>query len=55
MTALRQQRINVTVLQPSSTLLDARAWRLPLVIRASVHCYKDEDEVARFVDAIASL
>jgi selenocysteine lyase/cysteine desulfurase len=53
--ALGAQRINVTVSRPSSTLLDARARDLPPVIRASVHYYNDEDEIARFAAAIAAL
>jgi selenocysteine lyase/cysteine desulfurase len=53
--ALGAQQINVTVSRPSSTLLDARARHLPPVIRASVHYYNDEDEIARFAAAIAAL
>jgi selenocysteine lyase/cysteine desulfurase len=53
--ALGEQRINVSVSRPSSTLLDARARDLPPVIRASVHYYNDEDEIARFAAAIAAL
>jgi selenocysteine lyase/cysteine desulfurase len=51
---LQVARINVTVSRPSSTLLDAEARHLPPVIRASVHYYNDEDEIARFAAAIAA-
>jgi selenocysteine lyase/cysteine desulfurase len=53
--SLGEQRINVSVSQPSSTLLDAQARHLPPVIRASVHYYNDEDEITRFAAAIAAL
>jgi len=53
--ALRWQRINCHTSGPSSTLLDARARRLPDLVRASVHYYNTEDEVARFAAAIAAL
>jgi selenocysteine lyase/cysteine desulfurase len=53
--ALRQQRMNCHTSAPSSTLLDARARRLPDLVRASLHYYNTEDEVARFVAAVAAL
>ena len=53
--ALRQRRINCHSSGPSSTLLDARARRLPDLVRASVHYYNTEEEVARFAAAIAAL
>ncbi len=53
--ALRQQRINCHTSGPGSTLLDARARRLPDLVRASVHYYNTEAEVARFVAAVAAL
>jgi selenocysteine lyase/cysteine desulfurase len=52
---LRRQRINCSVTTPSSTLLDAAARALPDMIRASVHYYNTEEEVARFAAAIAAL
>jgi len=39
----------------SSTLLDARARQLPDLVRASVHYYNTEEEVARFAAAVATL
>ncbi|MFZ5789302.1 MAG: aminotransferase class V-fold PLP-dependent enzyme [Pseudomonadota bacterium] len=53
--ALRRQRINVSVSSPSSTLLDALARGLPDLVRASVHYYNSEEEIERFVAAIAAL
>ena len=53
--ALHQRKINTVTSSPRSTLLDATARRLPDVVRASVHYYNGEDEVARFADAIAEL
>jgi cysteine desulfurase/selenocysteine lyase len=51
-TALAAHSINVVTSGPASTLLDATARGLPEVVRASVHCYNDEDEVARFIAAL---
>jgi selenocysteine lyase/cysteine desulfurase len=53
--ALRQRRINCHVSAPSSALLDARTPRLPDLVRASVHYYNTEEEVARFAAAVAAL
>jgi cysteine desulfurase/selenocysteine lyase len=50
--SLRQQRINCHASGPGSTLLDARARRLPDLVRASVHYYNTEEEVARFAAAV---
>ena len=52
--ALRQRRINCHS-SSSSTLLDARARRVPDLVRASVHYYNTEEEVARFAAAVAAL
>ena len=49
------QGINVSVSNPSSTLLDATRRNLPPVVRASVHYYNDEAEVARLVNAVRSI
>jgi cysteine desulfurase/selenocysteine lyase len=51
--ALRHGRINCHV--SGQSVLDARARRLPDVVRASVHYYNTEEEVTRFVAAVAAL
>ena len=51
--ALGQRRINCHKSGPS--LLDARARPLPDLVRASVHYYNTEEEVARFAAAVAAL
>jgi cysteine desulfurase / selenocysteine lyase len=53
--ALRRQRINCHTSGPGSTLLDATARQLPDLVRASLHYYNTEDEVARFVATVAAL
>jgi cysteine desulfurase / selenocysteine lyase len=45
---LAASRINVSVSDPSSTLLDMRARRIEGLVRASVHYYNTEEEVQRF-------
>jgi len=50
---LRKQSINVSMAVPSGTILDSEARGLPRMIRASTHYYNTEDEVERFVSAIA--
>ena len=52
---LAEQRINVSTSPASSTLLDMRARGLESVVRASVHYYNTEAEVARFCQAVAAL
>jgi selenocysteine lyase/cysteine desulfurase len=52
--ALRRQSINVTVSTQFSSRLDLRRRGLPNVMRASVHVYNTEDELDRFVEAIAA-
>jgi selenocysteine lyase/cysteine desulfurase len=52
---LAQQRINVTTSSRSSTLLDMDARGLAMLVRASVHYYNTEDEVDRFVRAVAAM
>ncbi|MFZ1425629.1 MAG: aminotransferase class V-fold PLP-dependent enzyme [Geminicoccaceae bacterium] len=44
--------INVSTSKASSTLLDATARRLPTLVRASPHCYNNEDEVDRLLETI---
>lgn len=53
--ALRQRRINCHVSAPGSVRRDAQAPRLPELVRASVHYYNNEEEVARFAAAVAAL
>jgi len=50
--ALASQAINVTVSRTPSTRLDMEDRGLSQIIRASVHYYNSEDEVARFCAAI---
>ncbi|RDI52610.1 aminotransferase class V-fold PLP-dependent enzyme [Microvirga subterranea] len=52
---LAQSGYNVSVSRPSSTLLDARARQLPVVLRASPHYYNTEDELSRFVEAVSAI
>jgi selenocysteine lyase/cysteine desulfurase len=49
---LARERINVTVSEPSSTLLDARERDLPDLVRASVHYYNTEEELDRLVECV---
>jgi cysteine desulfurase / selenocysteine lyase len=53
--ALRQQHINCHSSGPSLPLLVAPERRLPGLVRASVHYYNNEAEVARFAAAVAAL
>ena len=53
--ALATQAINVTVSRTSSTRYDMEARGLREIVRASVHYYNDEAEIARFCEAIAAL
>jgi selenocysteine lyase/cysteine desulfurase len=46
--------INLSVSQPSSTLLDATARGLPPLVRASPHCYNAEAEIDRALEEIAA-
>jgi selenocysteine lyase/cysteine desulfurase len=53
--ALGARGINVSVSTAASTRLDMEARALPALVRASVHYYNSEDEVARFVDALKAI
>lgn len=53
--ALREQRINVSVVPRHWALLDAEDRGLPDLIRASVHAYNDQAEIERLVKAVAAL
>jgi selenocysteine lyase/cysteine desulfurase len=52
---LTEAAINVSTSTPSSTLLDATARGLPIVVRASPHYYNSEDEISRLTTAIERL
>jgi selenocysteine lyase/cysteine desulfurase len=52
---LAEAAINVSTSTPSSTLLDAAARGLPIVVRASPHYYNSEDEISRLTSAIQRL
>jgi selenocysteine lyase/cysteine desulfurase len=53
--ALHAQHINVWISTRNSTLLDMTARGLDTVVRASVHYYNSEEEVARFCATLAAL
>ncbi len=53
--ALRERGINVSVSPVEDTRLDMEARNLPAVVRASVHYYNAEEEVARFCEELAAL
>jgi selenocysteine lyase/cysteine desulfurase len=52
---LAHASINVSTSSPSSTLLDATARGLPVVVRASPHYYNTEDEIDRVTSAVQDL
>jgi cysteine desulfurase/selenocysteine lyase len=53
--ALHEQHINTHASAPSSPLLVPPERRLPAVVRASLHYYNTDQEVAHFARAIAAL
>lgn len=53
-TKLHQQRINVSVIHPSHTLIDMESRGLGHLIRASVHYYNTEEEVDALVEYLRS-
>lgn len=53
--ALAKKRINVSVSGRGSTLIDMDKRGLADVVRASVHYYNDEDEIARLCEAVDAL
>lgn len=55
MQSLATQRINVTTSSPFGTRFDMEARQLSMVVRASVHYYNNDDEIARFVAAVSTL
>ena len=44
--------VNISVSNPSSTLLDSTRRNLPPICRASVHYYNDESEIDRLIAAL---
>ncbi|GCE13382.1 aminotransferase class V-fold PLP-dependent enzyme [Tengunoibacter tsumagoiensis] len=52
---LAEQNINVSVGVQNSTLLDLEARGIKTFVRASVHYYNSEEEIARFCSAIENL
>lgn len=52
---LAERGMNVTASGSSSTRLDMEDRGLSSMVRASVHYYNSEDEVARFADAVAQI
>ncbi len=53
--SMREQGINVRVTPIASTRIDMEQRRLPAMVRASVHYYNTEEEIARFVEALARI
>ncbi|HEY5255120.1 MAG TPA: aminotransferase class V-fold PLP-dependent enzyme [Acidobacteriaceae bacterium] len=51
---MREQKINVRVTPISSTRIDMEQRGLTAMVRASVHYYNTEEEIARFVKAVAA-
>ena len=52
---LDEQRVNVHLSEPGDTRLDFEARGLPTMIRASVHYFNTEAEVARFCELVEQL
>ena len=55
MAHLAAHRINVTTSSPYGTRFDMEARQLPMVVRASVHYYNDDAEIAQLGAAVAEL
>lgn len=52
---MRAQRMNVRVTPLSSTRIDMEQRGLTAMVRASVHYYNTDEEIVRFVDALAAM
>jgi selenocysteine lyase/cysteine desulfurase len=55
MAHLTAAAINVSTSRPSSTLLDATARALPIVVRASPHYYNSEDDINNLIVTVKDL
>ena len=53
--ALRDRSINVSIVTPLSARFDMEARRLPNLVRASVHYFSTDDEIARLTGAVRRL
>jgi cysteine desulfurase/selenocysteine lyase len=53
--AAAEKGINISTSGPNSTLLDATARQLPVVVRAAPHYYNSEDEIEAAVAAVKGL
>jgi selenocysteine lyase/cysteine desulfurase len=53
--ALRDRSINVSIVTPFSARFDMEARRLPNLVRASVHYFSTDDEIARLTGAVRRL
>jgi selenocysteine lyase/cysteine desulfurase len=54
-TRLRENNVHVSFTTPSSTLIDARHRQLPDMVRASVHCFNEESELARCAELVRDI
>jgi selenocysteine lyase/cysteine desulfurase len=54
-TRLRENKVHVSVTTPASTLIDARHRQLPEMVRASVHCFNEESELARCAELVKDI
>jgi len=52
---LSEEDINTQLIVPKWSRLDAEMRQLPNMIRASVHAYNDENEIARFVASVRKI
>ena len=52
---LRNLGVNLSASQPSSTLLDATARELPVLVRASPHYYNTEQELDVLLDSLRDI
>jgi len=53
--ALAERKINVSVSPAAWTLIDMTRRQIPSLVRASVHYYNTEDEIAQFCDALRAI